>query len=87
LLEAQFAEILWEKPMMEHTMKYADTHEFTSQIELATPCSKSRKSFRQTIKLRFKSLFATRFDPTRLKAAIPTEPLPRAIRGDRKARA
>lgn len=51
---------------MEHTMKYADTHEITSQFELATPCSKCRKSFREPIKLRFKSLFAPRFDPTRL---------------------
>ena len=51
---------------MEHAMKYPNTHEFTSQIKLATPCSKSRKSFREAIKLGFKSLFAPRFDPTRL---------------------
>ena len=47
-------------------MKYANTHEFTSQIELATHCSTSRKSFHETTKLRFTSLFAPRFDATRL---------------------
>ncbi len=47
-------------------MKYADTYEFTSQFELATPCSKSPTSVREKIKLRFKSLIEPRFDPTRL---------------------
>lgn len=51
---------------MELTMKYADTHEITAQFELASLCSKSRRSFRETIKLKFTSLFTRRFDPTRL---------------------
>lgn len=51
---------------MENTMKYAVTHEFTSQFELATPCSKSPNSVREKIKSGFRSLFGQRFDPTRL---------------------
>ncbi len=47
-------------------MKYADTHEFKSQIEPANPGKKSTVSVRAKIKARFRSLFAPRFDPTRL---------------------
>ncbi len=51
---------------MEPTMKYADTHEFTSQFKPAISCSKSPNSVREKIKFSFRSLFAPRLDPTRL---------------------
>ncbi len=47
-------------------MKYADTHDFISQIEPANPRTKSTVSVRAKIKASLRSLFAPRFDPNRL---------------------
>ena len=47
-------------------MKYTDTDDFISQIEPASPRAGSTVSFRTKIKASFRSLFAPRFDPTRL---------------------
>ena len=47
-------------------MKHSDTHEFTSQFELATNDPKSRISLSEKLKLIFRQLFAPHFDPTRL---------------------
>ncbi|NOD36632.1 MULTISPECIES: hypothetical protein [unclassified Ruegeria] len=47
-------------------MKYADTHEFTSQFEPVISSSKKPNSVREKIKSSFRSLFVSRIDPTRL---------------------
>lgn len=47
-------------------MKYADTHEFTSQYEPAIPCVERLVPIREKIKKGIRSLFAPSFDPTRL---------------------
>ncbi len=51
---------------MEHTMKYVDTNEFTSQFEPAISRSKSPNSVREKLKTSMKSLIDPPFDPTRL---------------------
>ncbi|SLN38240.1 hypothetical protein PEL8287_01860 [Roseovarius litorisediminis] len=48
-------------------MKHSDTLEFTSQFEPTFPFTNRSTTIREKIKARFSSLFAPRFDPTKMK--------------------